>query len=176
MKSNRTATAARAITYGIALLAVVISYTHIVHFFQGLGMTGWQPYAAPVFIDGFAGLGLLARSASFAPETRKLGAWFQAVATLISLAANVAAGETLGDQVFGAMVVLGYLAAEFLAERMRPIEAHTAAAAVAKRKAAGQKAAATRKANAAAKAKPATAPTRRRVGHMPASAPALASV
>jgi hypothetical protein len=173
--TNRTHTAARVITIAIALLAVVISYTHIVHFFQGLGLDGWQAYAAPVFIDGFAGLGLLARSASFAPETRKLGAWFQTVATVVSLGANVAAGETLGDQVFGAMVVLGYLAAEFLAERMRPIEAHTAAAATAKRSASAQKAAATRKAN-AAKAKPATAQARRRVGHLPAGAPALASV
>lgn len=146
---NRTYAAAKTITISIALLAVIISYTHIVHAFNLLGLTGWQAYAAPIFIDGFAILGLLAQGASFAPETRTLGRWFQVVATALSLAANVGAGDTLGARIFGGMVVAGYLAAEFLASRMRPIEAAKADDAKAKRSAAARKAAATRKANAA---------------------------
>lgn len=156
--------AAKTITVGIALLAMVISYTHIVDLFQGLGLAGWQAYAAPIFIDGFGLLGLLARGQSFAAETRKLGKTFQVTATLVSLVANVMAGHTVGGQVFGAMVVLGYIAAETLAERMVSVEAAQATTAKATRSAAATKAAATRKANAAkapATRKPATTRTRR---------------
>jgi hypothetical protein len=153
---NRTYVAAKALTIAIALLAVVISYTHIVHAAHLLGLHGWQAYAAPIFIDGFGLLGLLARSKSFAPETRTLGRRFQVVATLISLAANVGAGDSVGAMVFGGMVVAGYLAAEQLAERMRSVEVAQADDAKAKRSASAKQGAATRKANAAAKA-----PTRR---------------
>lgn len=140
--------AAKTLTIAIAILAAVISYTHIVHGFQLLGLTGWEAYAAPVFIDGFAVLGLLARQPQFAPETRKLGERFQIAATVVSLVANIGAGESAGGMIFGAMVVLGYLAAEYLAERMRPVAAHQADQAKARRSAAAAKAAATRKANA----------------------------
>lgn len=153
---NRTYAAAKTITVAIALLAMLISYTHIVHLFNLLGLHGWQAFAAPVFIDGFALLGILARGKAFAPETRKLGLRFQVAATLVSLAANVGAGESWGGRIFGAMVVGGYIAAEVLADRMRPVEAAQADDAKAKRVAAARKGAATRKANAA------KAPTRAR--------------
>lgn len=144
---NRTYLAAKTITVSIAILAVIISYTHIVHAFNLLGLTDWQAYAAPLFIDGFALLGLLAQGRSFAPDTRKLGRWFQVVATIVSLAANIGAGHSIGGRIFGGMVVAGYLAAEMLANRMRPVEAAKAEDAKAKRSAAAKKAAATRKVN-----------------------------
>jgi hypothetical protein len=158
---NRTHTAAKTITVAIALLAVVISYTHIVHLFNMLGLHGWQAYVAPIFIDGFGLLGLLASGQSFAPETRALGKRFRIAATLVSLLANVAAGDSAGAMIFGGMVVFGYLAAEYLAERMTSVEAHTAAAASAKRSASAKQAAATRKANAAKKAPAKRKPTTR---------------
>lgn len=151
---NRTYLTAKTITRLIAVLAVAMSFTHIVHLFNSLGLTGWQAYAMPIFIDGFAFLGILARSSQFAPETRKLGMRFQIAATLVSLAANIGAGQTCGGRVAGALVVIGYVAAEILAERMRPIEAAKANDAKAKRSAAAKKAAATRKANAAKVRKP----------------------
>jgi len=154
---NRTYLAAKTITIAVALLAVVISYTHIVHAFNLLGLTGWQAYAAPIFIDGFGALGLLARNASFAPDTRKLGLKFQVAATTVSLIANIAAGGSLGGQIFGGMVVAGYIAAELLADKMRSVEAAQADDAKARRSAAAKKAAATRAAKAKAparKAKP----------------------
>lgn len=155
MNAYRTA---KSITLGIAGLAVVISFMHIVHLFNTLGLHGWQAYAAPVFVDGFGLLGLLAQGEAFAPETRALGKRFRIAATVVSLVANIGSGyvdHNVGAMIFGGMVVFGYLAAEYLAERMTSIETATAAAATAKRSASAKQAAVTRKAN-AAKAKPAT--------------------
>lgn len=143
---NWTYLTAKTITRGIAILAVTISYTHIVHLFNLLGLTGWQAYAAPIFIDGFAMLGLLARSESFAPQTRRMGLRFQIAATVVSLAANIGAGNSAGARIFGAMVVAGYVAAEMLAEKMNPA-ATKAEAVKATRSQAATKAAATRAAN-----------------------------
>jgi signal transduction histidine kinase len=147
---NWTYLTAKTITRGIAILAVTISYTHIVHLFNLLGLTGWQAYAAPIFIDGFAMLGLLARSESFAPQTRRMGLRFQIAATLVSLAANIGAGNSAGARIFGAMVVAGYVAAEMLAEKMNPAatkaEAVKATRSQAATKAAANKAEADRKA------------------------------
>lgn len=150
---NRTYIAAKTIVWAFVIGALVVSYTHIVHLFGMLGLHGWQAWAAPAFVDGFAMLGLLGRSHSFAPETRKIGLRIQVAATLISLVANITAGESCGARIFGAMVVAGYVVAEWYADKLRPIEAAHADDAKAKRSAAAKKAAATRKANAT---KPAT--------------------
>jgi hypothetical protein len=142
--------------------ALVVSYTHIVHLFQMLGLHGWQSYAAPAFIDGFALLGRLGRSEQFAAATRRTGLKIQVIATAISLIANVVAGDSWGGRIFGALVVAGYVIAEVYVDQLRPVaddaqaaQQAEADALAAKRSAAATKAAATRAAN-KAKAKPGT--------------------
>lgn len=149
---NFTYLTARSIVWMFTLGALAASYTHIVHLFGMLGLHGWQAWTAPAFVDGFALLGRLARSRQFAAETRRTGLRVQIIATSVSFIANVVAGDSIGARIFGAMVVIGYVVAELLAERMHPATTK-AEAEKAKRSAAGQKAAATRAANKAVAAK-----------------------
>lgn len=143
---NYTYLAAKTIVRGIAGLAVTMSFMHIVHLFEMLGLHGWQAFAMPAFIDGFAILGLIARGRQFTPETRKLGLRFQIAATLVSLSANIGAGQSAGGRIGGALVVVGYVAAEILSDKMSPV-ATAAQTAQVTRSAAAVKAAVTRAAN-----------------------------
>lgn len=143
---NWTYLAGRTIASGFLVGALAASYTHIVHLSNMGHLYGWQAWTAPAFVDGFAMLGRLARSKSFAESTRRTGLRVQIAATLVSFIANVVAGDTIGARIFGAMVVIGYVVAELLAERMHPA-ATKAEQANATRSAAAAKAAATRAAN-----------------------------
>lgn len=126
MRKPSPVTVARIIVSGFAIGAAAISFLHIVHvgYTYGLGLQAW---AAPFFIDGFAVLGKLGRSRAFAPKTRKAGLWIMTVAGLLSLAANILAGETSGQRVFGALVVAGFVTAEWYASKLEaapaPVEA-----------------------------------------------------
>jgi hypothetical protein len=153
---NPTYLAAKTIVWAFVAGSLIVSFTHIVTLFGMLGLHGWQAAAAPLYIDGFAMLGLLGRGRRFAAATRKAGLRMQIAATLVSLAANVVAGTSPGGRIFGAMVVIGYVLAERFADQLAPAEADAAAAEAdqaadeaAKRSAAAKKGAATRKANAA---------------------------
>lgn len=143
--------AAKVIVSVFVIGAMVISYTHIVHLFNMLGLTGWQSWIAPAFVDGFTMMGLLGRSEQFSASTRRTGLRLQIAATLVSFVANVAAGESIGARIFGALVVIGYVVAEWYSDQLKPAATKAEATAVT-RSAAAQKAAATRKANAEAKA------------------------
>lgn len=143
---NWTYLAGRGIAGMFLVGALAASYTHIVHLFNMLGLHGWQAFTAPLFVDGFAMLGRLARSTQFAAETRRTGLRVQIIATAVSFVANVVAGDTIGGRVFGALVVVGYVTAELLAERMNPAATKAEQARAVKSEAA-KKAAATRAAN-----------------------------
>jgi len=93
------------------LCAAIISFTHIVDVSHTLGL-GWEAYTAPFFIDGFAVLGKIGRSRRFADSTRSAGLKVMAAAGLVSLAANVTAGDNLGEQLYGVLVVSGFIAAD----------------------------------------------------------------
>lgn len=138
------------IVHSVMALALYVSFGHIIAASASLGLFGFQAYTAPLFIDGFMILGRIGRSHKFAPETRKVGKWIQIGATLVSLSANVYAGHTAGERIYGALVVAGFILAELYAEKLRPVELADETAAKARRSAAGRKAAATRKANALA--------------------------
>jgi hypothetical protein len=140
---------AKLITRVYMIAALGLSYIHIVHLFQDLGLHGWQSYIAPAFLDGFAVLGMLCRGEQFSADTRRLGFRLQAGAGLLSLAANIAAGDSIGGMIFGFLVVGGFVLSEAIADRVRPVQADLAAETKARRSAAAQKAAATRKAGAA---------------------------
>lgn len=160
---NWTYLSGKAIGWMFLIGALAASYTHIVHLFEMLGLHGWQAFTAPAFVDGFAMLGRLARSRQFDGKTRIMGLRVQVTATAVSFIANVIAGDSIGARIFGALVVIGYVVAELLTERMSPA-ATQAEQTKATRSAAATKAAATRAANkarteaaAASKAKAAAA-------------------
>lgn len=138
--------------------AAAISFSHIITTANMLGLHGWQAWTTPFAIDGFAALGMLGRSRRFAEQTRRVGLRFAIAAGLISLAANIYAGHTVGERIYGVIVVLAFVSAEQYADRMAPapaapvvVEPSAEELATAKRSEAAKKAAATRAANKATK-------------------------
>ncbi len=98
----------RFITAGIwALLALAgfVSASHIVDTAGTLGLSGWYRYAAVALIDFVAIVGKLSMHESFAPAFRKSGFRLLMAGGLLSLAANVYAGDTLGEKGFGVLTV-----------------------------------------------------------------------
>ena len=100
--------------------ALAISFGHIIAAAHLLHLDGWQSYTVPFAVDGFAVLGMIGRSARFAESTQRTGLRLQAVAGLASLAANVYAGHTLGERLYGALIVTAFVAAEWYAGSSAP--------------------------------------------------------
>jgi hypothetical protein len=112
IKANPKYFLVMAIVRGIYMPStLVLSFSHIVALGHMTGLTGTQAYLAPFLVDGFAVMGMVFRSFDDR-AMRRAGIWMQAVAGVASLAANVAAGRTLGERVFGALVVAAFVAAE----------------------------------------------------------------
>lgn len=124
------------IVNGFMLMAAGISYSHIVHTSARLGVTSWQTYLVPAFVDGLAILGMIGRSEAMARQlaarghtaeeieaVKRFGFWLQLTAGTVSLAANFYAGETLGDQLFGLLVVGGFVVTEKYSEKLRSVGA-----------------------------------------------------
>lgn len=130
--------------------AAAISFGHIVDVSFTLGLT-WEAYTVPFFIDGLAILGLVGRTDKFDRQTKRAGMVLVTFAGSLSLAANIYAGDNLGQQCYGALVVCGFALAEWFAGRMKVAPAPERVvdeATRTKRSEAARKAAATRKANA----------------------------
>jgi hypothetical protein len=108
---------------------------------------GWQSWTTPFAIDGIAVIGMVMRSKAFSRSTRRLGFRVQITAGLLSLACNVFAGDTIGERVYGAMIVALFIFSEWLSDRMESHEVDEEPARVAKRAAAITKGKATRAAN-----------------------------
>lgn len=140
--------------------ALAISFDHIITAAGMLGLHGWQAYTVPFAIDGFAVLGMIGRSARFAESTQRTGLKLQAAAGTLSLAANIYAGHTRGEQIYGALIVTAFIVAEWYAGKLRPAPAAKTAVDP-RRSEAARKAAATRKANAATKTATKSAPRKR---------------
>lgn len=128
--TNWTYLIALTITRAFMLGAAAISFTHIVTTSHLLGLGGFQALTTPFAIDGFATLGMLGRSRRFAETTRRAGLRIAIGAGALSLAANVYAGHTIGERIYGVIVVAAFIAAEQYADRMAPAAAETAAPAV----------------------------------------------
>lgn len=141
---NHTVTTVKTIAYGMFLLGLGLSVSHIFDFFHStLHAAVISAAAVPVFIDGLQIIGKLARSARFHDDTRAIGFKVQLTGAALSIVANAVAGHTWGDKLAGVIFVAGYVFAEWFADHLRPAPSKAQTAAV--------KAAATRKANAAAK-------------------------
>lgn len=93
--------------------AAWISYGHIVTTSQEIHVTGSQPFMVPVFIDGIAILGLIGRTGKLGDKAKRYAPALILPAGALSLAANVFAGKTLGDKIFGALVVAGFMLVEW---------------------------------------------------------------
>jgi len=176
-RTNWTYVVTVMIVYLFMLGAALISFTHIVDVSHTLGL-GWEAYTVPFFIDGFAVLGKIGRSRRFAESTRSAGLKVMASAGLVSLAANVTAGDNLGQQLYGALVVAGFIAAEWYSVKLEaapPSVAEIDDETRAKRRAAALKGAATRKAKTAAAKRSARTPRAPRIADTVAEAMAEAA-
>ncbi len=139
---NATYYLAKTIVAGFAAGCLYFSFSHTIELAHMLGATGAQAYTTPAFLDGFMLLGRLGMSTKFDAATNKIGRRMMTVGAILSLASNVLAGQTPGDRIIGAMVVSGFLVAEWYAGKLRPAPALTPA----------QKGAQTKARNAALKA------------------------
>lgn len=98
--------------------AAGISFGHIVDVSLTLGLT-WESWTVPFFIDGLAILGLVGRTDKFSESTKRAGLVLVSIAGSLSLAANVYAGDNLGQRFYGALVVAGFALAEWYAGRLK---------------------------------------------------------
>lgn len=142
---------AKLISRGYFLLALVVSFLHLVHAgFKG-GLT-WESYLIPFMVDGIAVMGVMLRGEEFAKRTRKIGFRTQIAAGMLSLAGNLFAAHNAGGMVLGAAVVVLFVFAEWLTDQIESAEAEAAREAAelatAAKAAAIAKGQATRKANA----------------------------
>lgn len=147
--------AALVIVYGFMAFAGYKSYGHLVEFFRLLGASTADANAAPVFVDGFVFLGWLGRRRRFADRTRSIGLRMMLAASVLSFAGNVTIGiahGSFGSALFGGMLVVGYLGAEWYADQLAPASKPKRKLDPAVAKARAAKAAATRAANKAAAA------------------------
>ncbi len=174
---NVTYYLAKTIVLGFAVGCLYFSFSHTIELAHMLGATGAQAYSTPAFVDGFMLLGRLGMSPKFDASTNKIGRRMMTVGALLSLAANIAAGQTAGDRIIGALVVIGFLVTEWYAGKLRPAPqapltpAQKAAATRARNKAAGTT---TKKAPAKAKAAPRKPRTRKPATTTPAVHPVAA--
>jgi len=159
-RTNRTYLIVKGVAYAMFAAGLLYSVTHIYELFcVTLGSTILAAALVPLFIDGIQIVGRLIQGESFTAATRTRGKWLQGFGALVSLTANVVAGHRPGDKIAGAVIVIGYVGIELLAESIRPVQEDAAAIAAAaaaqlaaQKSAAAKKASATRKANAVAKA------------------------
>ncbi|SNY53678.1 Protein of unknown function [Paractinoplanes atraurantiacus] len=127
--------------------ALAVSFTHIIEASHKLDLHGWQSWTTPFAVDGIAVIGMVMRSEAFSSSTRRLGFRVQLTAGALSLACNVFAGNTLGERIYGVLIVALFVLSEWLSDRIESREVEEAREQAAKRSAAAAKASATRKAN-----------------------------
>jgi hypothetical protein len=107
--------AAQAIVAALAGYALFISFGHITEFAHFWGVEGDQANAAPFFVDGLMILGRLGMFKRWTDRTNKIGRGFLVGGAILSFAANIGDGHTIGGRVFGALIVAGFVACEWYA-------------------------------------------------------------
>ncbi len=141
----------KAIVKSYFIGALSISFMHVIEAWHKLGLTGWQLWTTPAGIDGIAIIGMMMRSDAFSTSTRQLGLKLQLGAGALSLVCNVYAGDTVGERVYGILIVVLFILAEWVSSRIESRQVEHAREQAAKRMAAAAKATATRRANTAAR-------------------------
>lgn len=98
--------------------ALTLSFTHIITTATKLHTTGWQVWAWPFMIDGIALIGMVMRMDRWSDRTNKIGFRVQLVSGSMSLAANVYAGDTVGNVITGIGAVGLFIFAEWLSGQL----------------------------------------------------------
>jgi hypothetical protein len=139
---------AKTVSIGFMLGAAAGSFRGEVELSHSLGL-GWEAYTVPFLIDGMAVLGLLGRGREFAASTQRAGLIIAIAMGTLSLACNILAGHTLGQRLYGALIVGVFLASEWYATKLdkAPAPPSVSDELRTKRSEAARKAAVTRKAN-----------------------------
>lgn len=109
---------AAVIVWGFVLASTMISAHDIHALFIRLGVAGAMAWLAPVFIDGIMWLGKLMRARNRKPKTKQLGFRYLALGGVMSLTANLIAGENIGWKVLGALAVLGFILGEIALDKL----------------------------------------------------------
>lgn len=110
---NLTMVMVQLIVHAFLVMAAFISFTDIRTLAVRWGVYAGLAWTAPLFIDGLTWMGKLGRSKRLAEKTRKAGLVLMGIGGSMSLYANVEVGETKGMKIYGALVVLGYVVAEW---------------------------------------------------------------
>lgn len=118
----------RAIVKLYFLGALSMSFVHIVSAAEKLQTTQWQAYCWPFMVDGIAVIGMVMRSAKWSSNTNRVGFRVQLSAGTLSLAANIYAGNTVGDRITGIGAVALFIFAEWLSDRLVSRKAESAEA------------------------------------------------
>ena len=113
------------ISRGYFLLALVVSFLHLIHAAHKGGLT-WEAWLVPFMVDGIAVMGVALRGEEFAKRTRKIGFRTQVVAGALSLAGNVYAAHNMGGMLLGVAVVLLFVFAEWLTDQIESAEVEAA--------------------------------------------------
>lgn len=106
------------IVHGFLVMAAWISYTDIRTLAIRWGVYVSLAWTAPLFIDGLTWMGKLGRSKRLDEGTRRGGLVLMGIGGTMSLVANIAVGENTGMRVYGGLVVLGYVVAEWFSGRL----------------------------------------------------------
>lgn len=122
-KRNWTYITATVIVYGFLLGAAVGSFGNIVGLAEHIGVSGSHAWTSPLLVDGIALMGKLLRSHRLAPAANRAGLRLMVFGGVLSLTANILHGHTLGDRIYGALLVVGFLIVERAAEHLAPAPA-----------------------------------------------------
>lgn len=126
MSPNTARGIARTLVTAFMLGSLYLSFTHIAHLFEALGLVTGEQWLAPAFIDTYMVLGKLLGLKCWTPKTRKIGHYVVMIGAALSIIANVAAGGSIGGRILGFLVVAGFLTGEWLLTVMVPTTTRTA--------------------------------------------------
>lgn len=97
---------ATVISWIVLIYAMSMSSSHIITAAFKIGLVGIAAYTAPLLVDAVAVVGKLGRLERFTEACRRSSLKLLLFGGLMSLVANVYAGENLGQQIHGVLVVV----------------------------------------------------------------------
>ena len=126
--ASRVKTAVTVILTAILVFVLFVSRDHITQTAYTIGLRGYQANTLFVLIDIVALIGKVLMLKYFARSTRKLGMWMLCTSGSLSLACNVFAGHNLGERIYGAFIVILFVALEQVVTKIKPAASVKAAA------------------------------------------------
>ena len=102
----------------VLLYSIAVSTTHIIETSVMIGLARWQAYTSPLLVDAVFALGKLGRAKRFPDAVRRSAFKMMLFGGALSLTCNIAAGDNLGQQIHGAVVVLVMVWVESFAAKL----------------------------------------------------------